>query len=79
MDGIAKSEASRHTFWDITIFYAEDGDSTHFSAAFHLLATYKDATCLMTANLVLTIAEEKGFGRKKNLFECIITTFCYTD
>jgi len=79
MDGIAKSEAARHIFSDITIFYAEDGDSTHFSAAFHLLATYRDATCLMAANLFLTTAEEKGFGGKKCLFECIITTFCYTD
>lgn len=42
------------------------------------LTMYKDATCLMTANLVLIIKEEKGFG-KKSLFECIITTFCYTN
>jgi len=61
MEDIAKSEASRRIFSDMIIFYPEDGGSTHFSAAYHLLATYKDATCLMTANLAFIITEEKGF------------------
>lgn len=36
MDGIVKSEAARRKFPDMTIFYAEDGGSTHLSAAFRL-------------------------------------------
>jgi hypothetical protein len=46
----------------MTVFYAEDGGSTHLPAA-----TYKDVTCLMTASLALIITEEKGLGKNAYL------------